>query len=204
MLRHQWAMDRMWEGLMAPSDERFLAGASAFAEAPLEPSSVVPNPTVSDALRPIADRAHALGRNAAARDDRRRAGERLRRAALDVLRVPLGDPVRAQQPLSLAARSSSALEDAAELEIDRVERRDSRGPFVAVRADDDPASLLEREGLERLQHPTRRAVAPLFREPNRPSRRPRDAPARVRDVRHTSGAERARARRARGTRRRTP
>lgn len=35
MLRHVWALDRMWEGLIAPSDAAWRAGAAALLNAPL-------------------------------------------------------------------------------------------------------------------------------------------------------------------------
>jgi hypothetical protein len=35
MNRHVWALDRMWEGLIAPSDAAWRAGAVALADAPL-------------------------------------------------------------------------------------------------------------------------------------------------------------------------
>lgn len=36
MARHQWAVDRMWEGLMAPSDERWALGVNALHDHPLD------------------------------------------------------------------------------------------------------------------------------------------------------------------------
>jgi mono/diheme cytochrome c family protein len=35
MFRHAWAMERMWEGLTAPSDNAWQAGAAALAQAPV-------------------------------------------------------------------------------------------------------------------------------------------------------------------------
>jgi cytochrome c553 len=64
MLRHQWAADRMWEGLMAPADERYLAGAGALAEAPLEPTEVAEGLTVGPEVTALAARVHDLGRQA--------------------------------------------------------------------------------------------------------------------------------------------
>jgi cytochrome c553 len=37
MERHQWAAERMWEGLIAPDPARFREGARVLAEAPLHP-----------------------------------------------------------------------------------------------------------------------------------------------------------------------
>jgi cytochrome c553 len=36
MASHEWAAARMWEGVIAPSDERWLQGARTLAEAPLQ------------------------------------------------------------------------------------------------------------------------------------------------------------------------
>ncbi|MBZ0120432.1 MAG: hypothetical protein K8H88_25800, partial [Sandaracinaceae bacterium] len=72
----QWALDRMWEGLMAPADDRFIAGAGALAEAPLHPSAIAPNQTVPENVRAISDRTHTLGSNAS------RATEPVQRAQL--------------------------------------------------------------------------------------------------------------------------
>ncbi len=38
MKGHDWAVDRLWEGLVAPSDEAWLAGCSVLAESPLRPT----------------------------------------------------------------------------------------------------------------------------------------------------------------------
>lgn len=35
MLRHDWAAERLWEGLVAPSDQAWLAGAAALSHAPV-------------------------------------------------------------------------------------------------------------------------------------------------------------------------
>jgi hypothetical protein len=35
MIRHRWAADRLWEGLIGPSDTAWTAGASALIDAPL-------------------------------------------------------------------------------------------------------------------------------------------------------------------------
>lgn len=62
MQRHQWGADRLWEGLVGPSDESWRRGAKALLEAPL----------LRDAARKkgdadtqqIADHVHALGSSA--------------------------------------------------------------------------------------------------------------------------------------------
>jgi len=40
MLRHRWAADRMWEGLIGPSDEAWRAGAAALADSDLTAEDV--------------------------------------------------------------------------------------------------------------------------------------------------------------------
>lgn len=35
MASHQWAVSRMWEGVIGPSEERWLAGARALPKAPM-------------------------------------------------------------------------------------------------------------------------------------------------------------------------
>jgi mono/diheme cytochrome c family protein len=42
MARHQWAADRMWEGLMAPSTKHWVQGADAMADAHLTADAVAP------------------------------------------------------------------------------------------------------------------------------------------------------------------
>src|SRR5690606_8853311 len=49
MLRHQWAADRLWEGLMAPIDELWLAGSEAMADAPLEKEQLGPDESLPEA-----------------------------------------------------------------------------------------------------------------------------------------------------------
>lgn len=69
MQRHQWAADRLWEGLVAPSDELWRAGAAAIADAEL-----IPEGSEVAALHELATRARALGKRAiAARDQGERA-----------------------------------------------------------------------------------------------------------------------------------
>jgi cytochrome c553 len=46
MFRHAWAVERMWEGLTAPSDNAWTAGAAALAQAPSAA------PKASSALQP--------------------------------------------------------------------------------------------------------------------------------------------------------
>jgi cytochrome c553 len=55
MLRHEWAVDRMWEGLIGPSDEAWDAGANALGEAALEPQDT------PEEVGVLAARVHELG-----------------------------------------------------------------------------------------------------------------------------------------------
>ncbi|MDJ0652916.1 MAG: hypothetical protein QNJ40_02100 [Xanthomonadales bacterium] len=62
MARHQWAADRLWEGLIGGSDSAWLRGAEILAEVPLTATQVLGEPsTTADFL---ADRVHRLGREA--------------------------------------------------------------------------------------------------------------------------------------------
>lgn len=58
MLRHQWAAQRLWEGLVGPSEEAWSRGVAALAEAPLQPTE---SPEQMGAL---ASRIHELGTQA--------------------------------------------------------------------------------------------------------------------------------------------
>lgn len=77
MARHRWAVERMWDGLTAPSDDAWRKGSSAFADAPM----VTDIPRDADAGTQVAAltlalRAHALGdaaRWADSRQDRAKA-----------------------------------------------------------------------------------------------------------------------------------
>jgi hypothetical protein len=62
MLRHRWAAERMWEGLIGPSEERWSAGIAELAETPLldEPEGATPAPRIAE----LAARVHQLGAEA--------------------------------------------------------------------------------------------------------------------------------------------
>ncbi len=62
MRRHLWAVDRMWEGLLAPSDQFWQAGARALAEPPLTGWL---HSSGMDEVTPLAERVHELGAQAA-------------------------------------------------------------------------------------------------------------------------------------------
>ena len=58
MLRHEWAADRMWEGLIGPSDDSWAAGAGALGEAALEPEGAPAE------VGELAEQVHQLGAEA--------------------------------------------------------------------------------------------------------------------------------------------
>jgi cytochrome c553 len=61
MLRHQWAADRMWEGLIGPSDLAWSAGVAALQEAPLHPDMLADNQSPPQAVVELAEKVHKLG-----------------------------------------------------------------------------------------------------------------------------------------------
>lgn len=64
MQRHQWAIDRLWEGLIGPSDAAWSRGIRMLAEAPLHGTEATWDETVVDGNE-MARRVHELGREAA-------------------------------------------------------------------------------------------------------------------------------------------
>lgn len=64
MARHQWALDAMWQGLIGPSKEAWIAGAEVLAEAPLAPEELAPGQSVSEDITALAARVHTLGNEA--------------------------------------------------------------------------------------------------------------------------------------------
>jgi cytochrome c556 len=65
MQRHQWAADRMWDGLFAPSDDAWKRGAAAFYDAPLHRADLDDgHPRMS-----LAKRAHLIGKLAMTETD---------------------------------------------------------------------------------------------------------------------------------------
>ncbi len=58
MLRHQWAAERLWEGLVGPSDEAWARGVAALSEAPLQPTES------PEEVETLASRVHELGARA--------------------------------------------------------------------------------------------------------------------------------------------
>ncbi len=63
MDRHGYGVDRMWEGLVGPSDEAWVEGARALSEAPLH------NEKIGAAVKDLAGRVHGLAASALSQDD---------------------------------------------------------------------------------------------------------------------------------------
>ena len=62
MVRHVWGADRLWEGLVLPSNDAWEAGADAFAGAPLATDDLAfDNP---EGVRALANLTHEVGRRA--------------------------------------------------------------------------------------------------------------------------------------------
>jgi cytochrome c553 len=70
MKRHQWATEKLWEGLYGPSDEAWLAGAHVLSDAPWPKDVVAAGGVHSQSL---ADRFVALGKKAHAAVGEKRA-----------------------------------------------------------------------------------------------------------------------------------
>jgi len=66
MLGHLWGADRMWEGLIVPSDVSWANGVAPLAGDPLQPESLSDHAEYADDLRALAIRVHELA--AAGRD----------------------------------------------------------------------------------------------------------------------------------------
>jgi cytochrome c553 len=75
MMRHVWAADRMWEGLIGPSDAAWTAGARGLSEAPFEPTEVTQNAELQPTARDLARRVHELGVKAERSSDPEARGE---------------------------------------------------------------------------------------------------------------------------------
>ena len=61
MQRHQWATDRLWEGLIGPSDAAWNRGTDMLIDAPLLPSDVTSATDNVAEIARISRRIHALG-----------------------------------------------------------------------------------------------------------------------------------------------
>jgi len=65
MQRHTWAADRMWEGLIGPSDVAWNAGVAAVQDAPLHPEMLADNKSPPQEVVDLAAAVHALGKRGA-------------------------------------------------------------------------------------------------------------------------------------------
>lgn len=61
MARHVWADERMWEGLIGPSDVAWEADVAALQEAPLHPEMLAEDRSPPAEVVRLADEVHALG-----------------------------------------------------------------------------------------------------------------------------------------------
>jgi len=64
MQRHQWAAERMWEGLIGPSEARWNAGVAELAEAPLASDEILAHESAGPRITELAAQVHALGEQA--------------------------------------------------------------------------------------------------------------------------------------------
>lgn len=64
MARHQWAMQRLWEGLVTPSDAAWTAGLQVLADEPLAAGSFSDDPQLQEELAGLANRIHSLAADA--------------------------------------------------------------------------------------------------------------------------------------------
>jgi len=77
MARHQWAVDRLWEGLVGPTDERWLAGLEMLAAAPPPDSELTGAPALGTRLQELARTALGTRRTEPLRNRADRYGEML-------------------------------------------------------------------------------------------------------------------------------
>lgn len=74
MLRHTWAADRLWDGLVGPSDQSWRAGASVLRDAPLFTDALTHDVAQYEPVTKLAWTVHELGARAnSARDQSVRA-----------------------------------------------------------------------------------------------------------------------------------
>lgn len=68
MTRHAWAVERMWEGLVLPSDDKWAKGAKALEEAPFKPEAVAGTSSEDIAIQKevelLEKRCHGIGSKA--------------------------------------------------------------------------------------------------------------------------------------------
>ncbi len=75
MRRHQWAAERMWQGLVGPAADRYREGALVLAEAPLHPAELVVGQAPPIEVAQLAERVRDVAGQAsrAASDEERAA-----------------------------------------------------------------------------------------------------------------------------------
>lgn len=66
MLRHWWAADRLWDGLVGPSDEAWRAGAGVLRDAPLYTDELTHDVEQYEAVTKLAWKVHEIGARAGA------------------------------------------------------------------------------------------------------------------------------------------
>jgi cytochrome c553 len=64
MIRHQWASDRLWDGLVGPSDQSWRAGAAVLRGAPLFTDDLTHDVAQYDAVTKLAWTVHEIGAQA--------------------------------------------------------------------------------------------------------------------------------------------
>ena len=77
MIRHGWAMDRMWEGLVVPSEDRWEAGVHVLGDHPLSAVGVSPEVAL------MAARVHEMARQAMADETPEARADRFGRILMD-------------------------------------------------------------------------------------------------------------------------
>ena len=61
MLRHQWAMEQMWVGIINPSEESWRKGVEVLTDAPLEPERMTDDADLTVSIGALARRVHEAG-----------------------------------------------------------------------------------------------------------------------------------------------
>jgi hypothetical protein len=64
MAMHQWGAERLWEGIVGPSDSHWLDGAEAFANDPLHAGEIKKGEQVPKEVEDLAKKIHELGAKA--------------------------------------------------------------------------------------------------------------------------------------------
>jgi hypothetical protein len=64
MMQHEWAANRLWDGLAVPSDDAWKAGARTLSSVPLAPEVLTPGKSPVPKVGAMIERVHELGRTA--------------------------------------------------------------------------------------------------------------------------------------------